>query len=748
MNPGESSLKKFSAIGKSEPKFEGRHKVTGKAIYTADRALPGIVWGKTLRSPLPHARIVRIDTSRARALPGVLAIVTAADVSEKLFGRQLRDMPVLARDRVRFVGEKVAAVAAESAAIAEEAAVLIDVEYAELPAVFDAASAMREGAPVLHENLGGYINAPQPMPSLPNTHSHVKWRLGDAAAGFAESDFVFEQTFTTHRVHQAYLEPHSCVVDASNGDRISVWSSNKVPFQTRQYLAELLGIEPPKILIQLGPVGGDFGAKGSVMDIPLAYYLSRAAGRPVKMVMTYGEELSAGNPRHPSTIRIKSGVKKDGTLWAREVSVVFNSGAYAGFKPNATINLPGARHAAGAYRIPNSAVDAFSIYTNLIPSGHMRGPGDPQIYFAVESHTDYIARQIGMDPWEFRRKNVLRIGDMLAGGHRIDSDMGITVVDRMRSKRTSGKKPFAGRGIALCIGNIGPGECNLEVGMDRQGKIFLLTTVTDTGTGAHTILRQIVAEIFGIAADEITIISGDTDTFATDIALGGSRVTFLAGQAAAMAATKLREKMIATAARRWGVPEAAVRMRAGTLSAPGKKLSFGALAAETGEMKEFGRRIHSDRDGTLSFFGQAADVQIDPETGKIVHLKITSFNEVGTIINPIAHQGQIEGGMVQGLGFAMIENLPDAEGRITATNLGDYKIPCVRDIPELETIHVYNSAGPGPFQSKPIGECTTTPTPAAVANAVYDAIGTQILDAPVTAEKIYSALKDRKDRSA
>jgi CO/xanthine dehydrogenase Mo-binding subunit len=741
-------LKKYSAIGKSEPKFEGRHKVTGRAVYTADRSLPNIAWGKTLRSPLPHARIIKIDMSRARAVPGVLAVITAADVSEKLFGRQLRDMPVLARDRVRFVGEKVAAVAAETAAIAEEAAALIEVEYDELPAVFDSASAMQEGAPLLHENLGGYINAPRPMPSLPNTHSHVKWRLGEPATGFAESDFVFEQTFTTHRVHQAYLEPHSCVVDAGNGDRISVWSSNKVPFQTRQYLAEILGVEPAKILIQLGPVGGDFGAKGSIMDIPLAYYLSRAAGRPVKMVMTYGEELIAGNPRHPSTIRIKSGVKKDGTLWAREVSVVFNSGAYAGFKPNATINLPGARHAAGAYRIPNSAIDAFSIYTNLIPSGHMRGPGDPQIYFAVESHTDYIARKIGMDPWEFRRKNVLRIGDMLTGGHRIDSDMGITVVDRMRPKRASRSKPFSGRGIALCIGNIGPGECNLEVGLGRQGKIFILTTVTDTGTGAHTILRQIVAEILGIAADEVIVISGDTDTFATDIALGGSRVTFLAGTAATIAATKLREKMITEAARRWEVPEAAVRIGRGMLSAPGKKLSFAALAAETGEMKEFGRRTHSERDGTLSFFGQAADVQIDPDTGKIVHLKITTFNEVGTIINPIAHQGQIEGGMMQGLGFAMIENLPDAEGRITAANLGDYKIPCVRDIPELETVHVHNPAGPGPFQSKPIGECTTTPTPAAVANAIYDAIGVQILDAPVTAEKIYLALRQGKEPPA
>jgi CO/xanthine dehydrogenase Mo-binding subunit len=748
MTSGKSPRAKFSAIGKSEPKREGVHKVTGKAVYAADRALPGIAWGKALRSPLPHARIVKIDASRARALPGVLAVLTAADVSEKLFGRQLRDMPVLARDRVRFAGEKVAAVAAETAALAEEAAALIDVEYAELPAVFDAAAATQEGAPLLHENLSGYMNAPRPAPLLPNVHSHVQWRLGDAATGFAESDFVFEQTFTTHRVHQGYLEPHACVVSAAPGERVAIWSSNKVPFQTRQYVAEILGLEPAALLVQLGPVGGDFGGKGSIMDIPLAYYLSRATGRPIKMVMTYNEELTAGNPRHPSTIRIKSGVKKDGTLWAREVKVVFNSGAYAGFKPNATINLPGARHAAGAYRIPHAAMDAFSVYTNLIPSGHMRGPGDPQVYFAVESHTDYIARRIGIDPWTFRRKNVLRLGDMLADGHKLDVDFGVEVLERMRPKRVRDRKPFSGHGIALCIGDIGPGECNLEVGIDRDGKVFILTTVTDTGTGAHTILRQIVAEIFGIAADGVTIVSGDTDSFATDIALGGSRVTFLAGQAAAMAATKLREKIIAITARRWNVSESSIRVARGMLSTPGKKLSFAALAAEGVELKEFGRRAHAERKGTLSFFGQAADVEIDPETGRLARLKITAFNEVGTIINPLNHQGQIEGGMMQGLGFATMENLPDSEGRIAAANFGDYKIPCIRDIPELETVNIYDPAGPGPFQSKPIGECTTTPTPAAIANAVYDAIGAQILDAPITAEKIYAAVKNRKDGSA
>jgi len=747
-------LKKYSAVGKSEPKLEGVRKVTGQAVYTADRALPRLAWGKTLRSPVPHARIVKIDVSRARKLPGVLAVLTAADVSDKLFGRQLRDMPVLARDRVRFIGEKVAAIAAETPAVAEEAAALVDVEYAELPAVFDAALAVEEGAPLLHENLVDYFHAPRPVPLLPNVHSQVKWRLGDPETGFAESDFVFEQTFTTHRVHQGYLEPHACVVAAGPGERIALWSSNKVPFQTKQYLAEILGVAPEKILFRLGPVGGDFGGKGSVMDIPLAYYLSRAAGRPVKMVMTYGEELTAGNPRHPATIRIKSGVKKDGALWAREVKMTFNSGAYAAFKPNATINLPGARHGSGAYRIPHVSIEALSVYTNLIPSGHMRGPGDPQVYFAVESHTDFIARRLKMDPWQFRRKNVLRRGDALPNGHRLDIDTGPKILDAMRQKPKSApdRKVLSGRGLALCLRDIGPGEANIEVGLDPKGGVYVLTTVTDTGTGAHTILRQVVAEIIGIVANEVEVVSGDTDTFPTDIALGGSRVTFMAGKAAALAASGLRKKMIAAAARRWGVADAAVRVGRGVLSAPGKTLAFAALAAEAaaggGELKALGRFAHTERKGTLSFFGQTAEVEIDPDTGKLVRLKIASLNEVGTIINPIAHQGQIEGGVIQGVGFTLIEDLPDLEGRIAATNMGEYKIPCVRDIPCLETINIYDPEGPGPFHSKPIGECTTTPTAAAVANAVYDAIGAQILDLPITAEKIYFALKNGKDRSA
>jgi CO/xanthine dehydrogenase Mo-binding subunit len=742
-------LKKYSAVGKASTRVDGAEKVSGKALYTADRVLPGMVWGKVMRSPVPHARITRIDVSAARKVPGVLAVLTAGDVSPRLFGRQLRDMPLLAKDRVRFIGEKVVAVAAETSDIAEEAAGLVDVEYQELPAVFDSRAAMQEGAPILHENLAGYANAPCPLPAFPNVHSHVTWRIGNCEKGFAESDLVFEQTFTTQRSHQGYLEPHACVVSHGPEHRISIWSSNKVPFQSKQSLCELLDVDAEQILFHLSPVGGDFGGKGSLMDIPLAYYLAKATGRPVKMVMTYGEELTAGNPRHPSIIKIKTGVKRRGKLWAREVQMIFDSGAYAAFKPNATINLPGARHASGAYSIPNVSLEAFSVYTNRVPSGHMRGPGDPQVHFAVESHTDYIARQLKMDPFEMRRINVAGMGAPLPSGHEVDTDSGRKLLARIGAKTrravAKNKRKLRGKGLGFGLRDIGPGEANVEVGIKSDGRAYLLTTVTDTGAGAHTTLRQIVAETLGIPPQTVDVVVGNTDSFSTDIALGGSRVTYMAGKAAALAGRNLQQTMKNIAARRWHCGPDSIAIRKGALFGPGKKrLSFSDLTGETAaageQLKEVGHFIATDRSGTLFFFAQVAEVEVDTDTGRLTILKMTSFNDVGTIINPLIHQSQIEGGIIQGLGYAVMEHLQDHEGKIAVGNLGDYKIPNVTDIPRVETINVKDATGPGPFQSKPIGENTVTPTAAAIANAVYDAIGVQIKDLPITSEKIYFAL--------
>ncbi|MGH7782438.1 MAG: xanthine dehydrogenase family protein molybdopterin-binding subunit, partial [Candidatus Binatia bacterium] len=342
----------FSSVGIPTIRSDGPPKVTGATRYTADHIISGMIWGKCLRSPFPHARIRRIDLQRAKKIKGVLAVLTAADLPAQLTGIILKDMPVLAQERVRFIGERVAVVGAESPDAAEEALSRIEVDYAELPAVHDPLRAMSPGAPIIHEELRRYNGLQLPLPEVPNLHSYVEWQKGNHQQGFAESDFVFEQRFTTQRVHQGYLEPHAVVVQIDSSERISIRSPAKQAYLNRQHLAEWLGLDQKKIVFEIGSVGGDFGGKGTLMDIPLCYYLAKVTGRPVKMVMGYSEELSAGNPRHASVITIKTGVKKDGRLWARELKAVFNGGAYAGIKESSNGNLPGARHANGAYSIP------------------------------------------------------------------------------------------------------------------------------------------------------------------------------------------------------------------------------------------------------------------------------------------------------------------------------------------------------------------------------------------------------------
>ncbi|HWO42406.1 MAG TPA: xanthine dehydrogenase family protein molybdopterin-binding subunit [Candidatus Eisenbacteria bacterium] len=739
-------------IGKPVPRLDGGPKVSGQTRYTADVVLPGMAWGKCLRSALPHARIAHIDTAEAKRVKGVLAVLTAADVPRRLFGRMLKDTPVLAQEKVRFAGEKIAAVAAESLEAAEEALDLIRVEYQELEAVYDPVAAMSPGAPILHEQLKSYRNLRLPLPDIPNVHSHVQLTVGDAEEGFADSDLVFEQTFTTQRVHHGYLEPHAVLVSIDGSGRILVWYPAKGPYAARQQFAEWLGVADSDIVFQLSPVGGDFGGKGSLMDVPICYCLAKATGRPVKMVMSYFEELTAANPRHPSIITIKSGVKRDGRLWARAVKAVFNSGAYAGFKNNETINLPGSRHGAGAYRIPNVKIDAYSVYTNSVPSGIMRGPGEAQIAFAVESHTDHVARGLGIDPYEFRCINVLKRGDRLPYGMRLESDLGKELLKRLAALRwhsSQNKAPYVGRGMALCVREISLGEANVEMGVTDEGAVYILTTVPDTGTGAHTIFRQIAAETLGLPGDVIEVRLGTTDSFPTDAMVAASRVTYVAGQATRSAALALRELMLEKAARSFGCNRDQVRIINGGVHAGGKRtLSFAELAARSRSRGRVlavrGNYKVQERSGAASFFAQAAEVAVDPETGAVKILKLLSVHDVGTIINPLTHQGQVEGGLIQGLGFALTEDLADQDGRVIAANLGEYKLPSIMDLPRHQTLLVQDLDGPGPFRSKPIGEHSAVPTAPAIANAIYDAIGVRITDLPITAEKVYYAWKERQ----
>ena len=722
-------------VGQPFGKLEGIGKVSGQARYSGDVTLPGLIWGKALRSPLPHARILRIDTSRARALPGVLTVLTAQDLPDILVGRRMFDMPMLARDRVRFVGEKVAVVAAVDPDIAEEALALIDVEYEDLPAVFDPVEAIRDGAPILHENPGAYDGAPSERPH-PNVQSVLRFKLGDVEAGFGKADRIFEHTFRTQLDHQGYLEPHAGVVAIDDDGRVQVWASNKMPFRLKELLSHALQLAPQQIRVNLTPIGGDFGGKGSLMDLPLAYHLARVTGRPVKMLMRYAEELMAGNPRHPSVITMRTGVTKDGRILARRVKALFNSGAYAAFKPAPSVNLGGAGMGAGVYRIPNLLIEALCVYSNSIPCGHARSPGEPQMVFAGESHMDMIARELALDPADLRRKNLLRDGDHLANGHHLEhvraSD---TLEAALKASHWAEPKagPWIGRGMAMTHRHIGVGFTNARLHLDAGGTVILSIALPDTGTGAHLVLRQVVAEVLGLPLDQVEIEVANTDDFETDSGVGGSRVTHTGGRAAYHAAEKLKAQIDAEAAK-YGIP-------AGSLAA------IAQAAAKDGRTLEaahfYDAKAHA---AVTSFTAQVAEVAVDPATGEVTVRHFTTAHDVGTIINPIGHQGQIEGGLIQGLGFALMEEMKTEDGRISTLSLGDFKLPTIKDIPPLTTVILQDPVGPGPFNAKAIGEGSISAVAPAVANAVADACGVRILDLPITAEKVFFALREKVAR--
>ena len=742
----------YSVIGQSVTRAEGPAKVSGSAVYAADVQPPGMLWGKILRSPYPHARIVSIDTSAARALSGVHAVVTGADLPARRVGRLLRDHPVLARDKVLFVGDKVAAVAADSPAIADEALLLIDVQYEELPPVFDPEEAMQPGSPNLHEEMTSYAGLPQPPSGINNVFAHNSWSKGDIQEGFREADLVFEHTFTTQLAHQGYIEPHACVVAIDDAGRVQIWANNKGPFMLRDQLAAVWGTSREQIRINPCSIGGDFGGKGSFMDVPLCYYLALHSGRPVKMVMDYIQELMAGNPRHPGVITLRSGVTRDGALVAREARVVFNSGAFGAFKPR--VHLRGADHSGGPYRIPHVQINSYMVYTNNIPCGHMRAPAKPQVAFAVESHMDMMARELGMDPYDFRRINVLQPGDIDPVGESWHNIRAGETLQRAASAvgwENARPRSNIGRGLSMGDQPQGSGQSSATVSMDAEGNIRLMMSLFDTGTGAHTVMRQIVAETLQVDVGSVALNVGDTDAVDFESGPGGTRVTYTAGQAALGAAEDLRDRLAVLAGEYLGCPSDTLTLRQGAFeSANGQAASINLQDVAARSIAATGQPISGTHDYTsppaeeTAYCAQAAEVEVDPETGQVKVNRFVTVHDVGTVLNPLAHQGQIEGGVVQGLGYALMEEMVHDDGRVSTLSLGDYKLPTIQDIPELVTVLLEPGTGPAPFQSKGIGESSNTPVAGAIANAVYDAVGVRITELPITAEKIIKALKQKE----
>lgn len=736
-------MKNRPIVGRSTPRVEGEQKVTGKAVYAVDVTLPGMLWGRVLRSPIPYGRIKRIETSRAAALPGVKAVITGADTAGLLIGRRIYDMPILAEDIVRFIGEKVAAVAAQTEEIAEEALNLIEVEYEELPPLLDPIQAMSSNAPLLHPNVLNYKGLPGKLAAPSNTFIQMVWKKGDIEIGFQQSDILLENTFNTQVVHQTYIEPHSCVVKADKSGGADIWSCSKVPFAIRDQVATAVRIPPQKLIVHPVYIGGDFGGKGDFMDIALCYFLSKKSGEAVKMVMDYDEEFVAGNPRHASLIRVKTGVKRDGHIVAHHMEFIFDGGAYGAFKPVGFLHGPSA--AAGPYRIAHALIEEKIVYTNKIPCGHMRSPGDPQGFFANESQLDLVAKRLGMDPVGFRKINLMHDGDEAPTGGVIDF---IKAEDTLQQAlRASGyhksKAKNVGRGIALVQWLPNGGEGYVFIKIDSEGEVTISSTMLDQGAGTYTVLCEIVAEELKVPVDSIKIEQLDTTAVPNDTGVGASRATRVYGNAGYEAAVKAKEEVLKTAAEQMGAsPDELVLARGGVLHRRAeKRMSYAEIVKARGEpIYVQGHYNDTSRVPDASMCVQVAEVEVDRETGQVVLKQLTTAHSTGVVLNPLMHQGQIDGGVVMGVGYAMMEDLKIDDGKVVTANFGEYKIPTIQDIPVLKTIVVEATRGPGPYQSMSIGETPNVPVAAAIANAVEDAVGVRIKSLPITAEKIHQAL--------
>jgi CO/xanthine dehydrogenase Mo-binding subunit len=738
-----------SIIGARVRRVEGADKVSGQALYGADVHFADALWGKILRSPYPHARIKNVDTSKAWKVDGVKAIVTGKEEPEHYQGKSIRDIPVLCWDKVRYIGDKVAAVAAESRDAAEEAVNLIEVEYEELPAVFDVLDAIQPGAPVIHDNAPAYDGAPADImaPAGANVVNKLTWGKGDIEKGFRDADLVLEHTFKIPIHHQGYLEPQSFLVKINDDGRVDAWSSTKGPFGTRAQFAKAAGISASQIRIHAVHVGADFGGKSGAGELPICYFLAKQAKRPVKIVLTHTEELTAMNPDHDTVVKVKTGVKRDGRMTARYLQAIHGTGAYAGMKPGrASIGGAGS---ATPYKIDNAYMEALQVYTNTVPCGFWRAPGAIQAVFASESHMDLIARELKMDPAKFRMINLVGEGEENALGK---SWSGVKAKETLQSAlREAGwngpKRANVGRGVAMYERGTGAGKVWVNLTAEVDGTLTVFTVAGDQGTGLQTILCQTVAAEMQVPYERVRCRIGTTSdvSYSVDVGFGGSRSTNINSAAAYQASGELRKKLNAQAAQALGCPDDQVIYKNGKFSVKGgknKPLTLSDVVKASGGAVTVSVETEVPRKGSsTSFVAQVAEVEVDRETGRVKLNKFLTVHDVGTIINPIGHQGQIDGEAIMAIGSSLMEELINDQGKVVTTNLGEYKIPNIVDIPRLKTVLVKGKNGPGPYEAKGIGEHANVSPPAAIANAIHDACGVRLFEIPATAERVYRELR-------
>jgi CO/xanthine dehydrogenase Mo-binding subunit len=759
-------MEKYTLVGKAVPRIDALAKVTGKTKYTSDIEFPGMLVGSMLRSPLAHGTIVRIDTTKAQNLRGVKAIATGADFPESRYGRFVKDQSFLARDKVRYIGERVAAVAAVDPETAEEAVGLIAVEYEELEPVFDPFEALKPDAPQIHEDVKKYSTAFDSIIKYHNVCSKSCVKRGDVKEGFAQSDFIFEDTFTTPMVHQACPEPHGAIARVEPSGKVTVWTSTPSVFNYRNGLAEVLGLPTNMVKVIGGPVGGSFGGKNELRLEPICVRLAQKSGSIVKMTMDQEEEFSDGNPRHASVMHLKTGVMKDGLIIARQAQMMFDTGAYAEFGP--AVASEAAKQISGPYRVPNLDIDSLCVYTNKVSCGCFRSHGTPEPTFAYESQMDIVASRLGIDPLEIRLKNAVVDGDPSATG---EIYTGISLKENLRRAASqvnwdSDKKAKnRGRGMACGQWFTGGRPSTIILKMDEQGKVTVTTGCIDI-TGSDTMISQVVAQELGLALSDIQIIPVDTDNAPFDAGSSGTRTTHIVGGIARKAAVQIREQMLELAAEMLEANRNDLEMENGRVFVKGDPKSGIALAQVAKQafrltggptivsVSTLGKSLPPDPDTIQGLcFGvvveflhpvQIAEVEVDPDTGQVQVIGFASAHDIGKAINPAGVTGQIDGAVAQGIGYALYEEISWRDGIILNPRDVQYLQPTSQDVPRVESILIEDKPGLGPYGAKGIAEAPIIPTAPAIANAIYDAIGVRIKSLPITPDKILEALRQNR----
>jgi len=770
-------------VGRNLPREDGAEKATGTGAFVTDIHLPNMLHGKYFRGRLPHALILNVDVSKALKVRGVKAVLTAKDCPKDGdgnllgFGPVVLDYPILAQKKVRYVGEPIAAVAATDEDAAAEAVELIEADYEELPAVFDPREALKPDAPLVHEDLERYTHVPHFKPiRYGNVAYRVKVLKGNPGKAFEEADHVLEQEFGTSTHHQCYLEPHAVVAQVDVKGKVTAWTSTQTVAETRQGLSDTLAIHPSRIRVIAPFIGGGFGGKLSVRIEPHAILLARMTGRPVKIVLTREEEFISGHPRHPFRLKYKTGVMKDGRITAREIRFIADSGAYAHQGPGVVGTA--ASRAQGPYHVPHVRVDGSLVYTNKVPFGGYRGYGGPQVHFAGESQLDDLAAEIGIDPIELRMKNGMTTGGRLLTGQStphaayqetLRRTAAATGWDWENRKKPAPKPRDPRKKTGIGVSSMEHGSAiyasSAIVKMESGGGLTVMAGGTEIGAGQRTIFAQIAAEALSVPIERISIVLSDTLTAPYDWSTDASRTTYNTGNAIVRAAAEVREQFLEIAGKMLEADPKDLEMDGGEVyvkSAPDRRAGYDAVVTyghyvDGGVILGKGTHFdppeydppedlqvegwHFTSRPALIYGTQIAQVEVDTETGRVEVISIHSAHDIGQAISPVGCEGQIEGGVSVGVGWACSEEMVFENGAVTNPTLLDYKIPTTLDMPEVHSILVEDPDPTGPFGAKGIGEPTLISTAAAVANAIRDAVGVRIQEMPFSPARVLAALQ-------